>query len=425
MRLLYSLFLVFTAAAAAAPAIELNDANFEDHVLKKKSEMWLVMFYAPWCGHCKHLKPIFDEAAPKARSYGMRMGRMDATANAIIPKEYDVKGYPTLLYYRMNKPQKYAAGRDLEGFIEFAKIMKKNPIIQVKNQHSLDAVTKKRPVVYFLGQPGEKDPQSTSVYKTFYKAAFKLQDQFVSMSFASAGDEDQILTQSKIFPKDKTFLVRVEMGEEPRYFDLDAPELTAETMIDWMEYERHRIFTELTKHNFYKTSHSKQNARLVVAIVDAGNTGEADTIKTATHELARAARPPPDFLYDDESTEVQFLYGWLDGVEYKDFLEQYDIAPSSLPQVIVFDAPSEKYFHESDVKLPSGIKSFVNDVAAGKIYSKRQGFWGYIDLVLRLFHEFYPASIGVVALLVAILLFFCVQCKRCLCDWEDEDDHYD
>ena len=73
----------------------------------------------------------------------------------------------------------------------------------------------------------------------------------------------------------------------------------------------------------------------------------------------------------------------------------------------------------------AAVKSFVNDVAAGKIYSKRQGFWGYIDLVLRLFHEFYPASIGVVVLLVAILLFFCVQCKRCLCDWEDEDDHYD
>jgi protein disulfide-isomerase-like protein len=150
MRLLYSLFLVFYCAAAAAPAIELNDANFEDLVLKKKSEMWLVMFYAPWCGHCKHLKPIFDEAAPKARSYGMRMGKMDATANAIIPKQYDVKGYPTLLYYRKNEPQKYAAARDLEGFIEFAKVMKKSPVVDVKNQHSLDAMTKKRPVVYFI-----------------------------------------------------------------------------------------------------------------------------------------------------------------------------------------------------------------------------------------------------------------------------------
>jgi hypothetical protein len=263
------------------------------------------------------------------------------------------------------------------------------------------------------------------VYSTFYKAAFKLQDQFVYMSFASAGDNDQILTESKLFPTDKTFLVRMEMGEDPRYFDLDAPELTAERMIDWMEYERHCIFTELTKHNFYKTSHSKQKAHLVVAIVDAGNKAEAETIKTATHELARASRPPSDFLYDQESTEIQFLYGWLDGVEYKDFLEQYDIAPSSLPQVVVFDALSEKYFHEADIELPSGIRAFVDDVTAGKIFSKRQGFWGYIDIVLRLFHEFYPASIGVVVVLVGVLLFFCVQCKRCLCDWDEDDDHVD
>ena len=100
--------------SAAAPAVELDDGNFDEQVLKRRKEMWLVMFYAPWCGHCKHLKPIFDEAASKARTYGMRMGKMDATASEVVAARYEVKGYPTLLYYRDNEPHKYKAGRSAE-----------------------------------------------------------------------------------------------------------------------------------------------------------------------------------------------------------------------------------------------------------------------------------------------------------------------
>jgi thiol-disulfide isomerase/thioredoxin len=384
------------------------------------------MFYAPWCGHCKHLKPIFDEATPKVRSYGMRMGKMDATAQSIVPKRYEVKGFPTLIYYRQNKPQKYKAKRDVQGFIDFAKTMKKDPVLQVKNQHTLDAAIKKRPVTFLLGQPGEDDSRlKSALYKTFHAAAFTLQDQFVHIGFAAASDIDQ----SKNYPKDKPYLVRVENGEEPRYFmDLENEDLDKEHLIDWMEYERHPIFTTLTKDNFYLTGHSKQNAFLVVLVVDTNNKKESEKLKKEVHKLARAARPASGAKYNEEHTPPTFLYGWLDGIEYKDFLEQYGISESSLPQVIVFDAPNDKYYHESDIQVNSdGIKQFVDDITNGKIFVKSQGFWGYIDTIIRLFHDFYPYSIGVGLVWVALICYCLWQCKRCVCgecDDEDDEDYY-
>jgi protein disulfide-isomerase A6 len=40
----------------------LNDANFKAKVLDS-DEMWIVEFYAPWCGHCQQFKPSYEKAA--------------------------------------------------------------------------------------------------------------------------------------------------------------------------------------------------------------------------------------------------------------------------------------------------------------------------------------------------------------------------
>jgi len=63
--------------------------NFEELVTKSEKDV-LVEFYAPWCGHCKKLTPIYDELGEKMAEENVEIVKMDATAND-VPPEFDVK----------------------------------------------------------------------------------------------------------------------------------------------------------------------------------------------------------------------------------------------------------------------------------------------------------------------------------------------
>lgn len=110
------------------PIPESNDApvkiavakNFDDLVINNDKDT-LIEFYAPWCGHCKKLAPIYDELAEKLQNEDVAIVKMDATAND-VPPEFNVRGFPTLFWLpkdAKNKPVSYNEGREVDDFIKY------------------------------------------------------------------------------------------------------------------------------------------------------------------------------------------------------------------------------------------------------------------------------------------------------------------
>jgi protein disulfide-isomerase A1 len=101
------------------PVKTLVGKNF-DEVAFDKSKNVLVEFYAPWCGHCKQLAPIWDKLAEAlADKEDVLVAKMDATTNELPHTR--VRSFPTIKLYQKdtNEAHEYNGERTLEGIKKF------------------------------------------------------------------------------------------------------------------------------------------------------------------------------------------------------------------------------------------------------------------------------------------------------------------
>jgi protein disulfide-isomerase-like protein len=80
-----------------------------------KKGIWLVEFFAPWCGHCKNLAPEYEKAA-KALKGIANIAAVDATVEKV---DVQVQGYPTLKFYVDGTSTDYDGPRTSDGIIDF------------------------------------------------------------------------------------------------------------------------------------------------------------------------------------------------------------------------------------------------------------------------------------------------------------------
>ncbi|WWD02779.1 protein disulfide-isomerase domain [Kwoniella europaea PYCC6329] len=114
-----SLF-AFAALASASNVIDLDTKNFEEYVGGDRPA--LVEFYAPWCGHCKNLAPVYEQLADAFPSDKVVIAKTDADGvGRELGSKYDVKGFPTLKWFPKGSltPEDYSSGRDLEALAGF------------------------------------------------------------------------------------------------------------------------------------------------------------------------------------------------------------------------------------------------------------------------------------------------------------------
>jgi len=112
--------LLFAAAGfATANAVELTPDNWDAETSGKTI---FVKFFAPWCGHCKKMKPDWDKLIGEfSGSATQLVADVDCTADGKpLCDANGVKGFPTLKYGDPSDLQDYEGGREYDDLKKFA-----------------------------------------------------------------------------------------------------------------------------------------------------------------------------------------------------------------------------------------------------------------------------------------------------------------
>lgn len=115
------LLVVLVSMVTAEDVVTLTKHNFDSVVLDSSKDV-LVEFYAPWCGHCKSLAPVYEKVGTTfKKEQNCIVAKLDADSETDIAHKYGVSGYPTIKFFpKGNKDgEEYSSGRSEQDFIDF------------------------------------------------------------------------------------------------------------------------------------------------------------------------------------------------------------------------------------------------------------------------------------------------------------------
>lgn len=114
------------------------DLTVKNFLPELQGETTLVKFFAPWCGHCKHLEPEYKGAADMLSKDGMKVMQVnvDDGENKSIAKKFNVTGYPTMLLFKNGRfAGKYTGARKAGAIADWLRVQNSSWFSMARLKH--------------------------------------------------------------------------------------------------------------------------------------------------------------------------------------------------------------------------------------------------------------------------------------------------
>lgn len=304
----------------------------------------LVEFYAPWCGHCKALAPEYAKAAKSLKDSGseIRLGKVDATEENELGEKYQVRGYPTIKFFRSGKPIDFTGGRTADEIVTWLNKKTGPAAANMETVEAAKAGIDKQDVTIV----GFFKDQSSDAAKAFLEVAAETDDNVFLIT-----STDAVFSEYKITGDAVVLFKKFDDGRA----DLTS-DLTAENIKEFIQANRLPLVTEFTQETAQKIFGGEIKTHMLLFV-----SKKADDFQ-ANYDIFKAVAP-------DYKGKVLFIYINIDESDNARILDFFGMKPEDCPsyRYISLGADMVKFKPEESDKLTvESVRNFVQEITDGK-----------------------------------------------------------
>jgi len=304
----------------------------------------LVEFYAPWCGHCKALAPEYVKAAKSLKDSGsaIRLAKVDATEESELGERFQVRGYPTLKFFRGGKPIDFTGGRTADEIVAWLNKKTGPAAADVESVDAAKAGIDKQDVTVF----GFFKDQKSDAAKAFLDVAGETDDNVFYIT-----SSDAVFSEYKVTKDTVVLFKKFDDGRT----DLTT-DLTAKSIKEFVVSNRLPLVTEFTQESAQKIFGGDVKNHMLLFVSKKASDFQAnyDVFKDVA----------PDF-----KGKVLFIYIDIDETDNARILDFFGMKAEDCPSYRYINLGSDmiKYKPETtDTLTVASVKQFVQEIQDGK-----------------------------------------------------------
>ncbi|KAL3125887.1 hypothetical protein niasHT_009416 [Heterodera trifolii] len=357
--------------------IELNE-RFLD---VKDKGLWFVVFYAPWCAHCKKMFPVWENLAHELadKNSAVRIGKLDCTRFSSVSSVLRINGYPTIIFFRNGVQLHYEGERRKDEMVKFVEKCS-GPIVDKIGTPARFAELRKNsenePFFVFFDpaqRAEEEGSPENELWRQFEKTSELL---FTDVRFFELHNREILKATEEKLAGNETRIIAVKDVDYLQIFDAEKDDLEK-----WFGRNRWPFLTQISTTNIREIAESTGKL-LVLSSIEGMDRHNASTESGSFVALIK--RTVAEARVDAE-IEQHFQFGWLDGAQIASGVVM-DSLP--LPNLVVLNYTSYEFYLSKDHPAQMTAKSlllFLHNVRLGEV--KVHGGRAWITRLRRMAYE--------------------------------------
>ncbi|CAL6028489.1 Protein_disulfide isomerase PDI2 [Hexamita inflata] len=298
---------------AFSEVLSLTNVTFDAHPKK------FVKFFAPWCGHCQALAPVWEEIATEYK--GVEFVEVNCDDNSELCGKYGVSGFPTLKFFDGEQVIDYNGARTKDAIVLFADAITKPQFEFVEESVCHNSGDKNYFVVY-----------TDDIANLVNLAQFKGKVKFCTVRGQS------------------TFLLAFNYGVKTEY----DGDFSADSLRVFVDKYQFGPVPEYTQDN----AQVLVNKNLTLIVID-----------PEQHQSVLDNLRAGEFKHSQDYNIV-----WFNGVQNIGMLDVFKVKQNQFPHVIVFDVKTFTQFYKRELVAEKAIdivNGFIDEIINGKVEANK------------------------------------------------------